>query len=624
MSENLNSVSVDQVIHKLPMSVANQIAAGEVVERPSAALKEMMENAVDAGGQEVQVILKDAGRTLIQVIDDGKGMSAQDALTAFERHTTSKIVNIQDLQSIHSFGFRGEALASIAAVSQVEIKTRREQDEWGVRLELYAGEVRSREQDHCAVGTSIAVKNLFYNVPARRRFMKSDTVEFKYLHLEFQKLAICRPEIAFSLWHNDEQIHQLPQTNIRTRISHLFGKRIDKALVPLEAVTDAVKISGFIASPEAAKKNAAEQFFFVNGRYFRSLYMQKAVTTAFAQLIPESYHPCFFIFLDVDTEKVDVNIHPTKSEVKFEEDHVIWQILNAAVREALGRFALIPSIDFDMAGAVEIPALTLEPQKVVEPQININPHYDPFDAPSSYRMPPSPSGSPSSRWSGILNARTGFEETPPAEGVSEPDNCAATYPLYAKAGVEEIESAVLLLRGKYIVAPVEDGLWILDVHRAYYRILYERYLKQVRQSATQYSISLIFPIILDVDPVEKMVLEQHGQELEAFGFQFLVSEDKVQLKGIPGDWNLSGAELEFKKVLASLSEGEQISSDRRLFLARTMAQASVRMKSSHWNESEIRTLVAQLRACEAPDICPEGKICFWKLSFNEIEKRLNL
>lgn len=623
MSVSLNNTSTDQIIRKLPMSVANQIAAGEVVERPSAALKEMMENAIDAGANEIQVILKDAGRTLIQVIDNGKGMSAQDARTSFERHTTSKIEHIEDLQKIHSFGFRGEALASIAAVSQIEAKTRREQDEWGVKLELLAGEIRMQEPEHCPVGTSIAVKNLFYNVPARRRFMKSDTVEFKHLHIEFQKLALCRPDITFVLWHNDEKIHQLPQTNLVTRISHLFGKRLDKALVPLDGVTDAVRISGFIANPDAAKKNPGEQFFFVNGRYFRSPYMQKAVTVAFAQLIPESYYPGFFIFLEVNTEKVDVNIHPTKSEVKFEEDHVIWQILNAAVREALGRFALIPSIDFDMAGAVEIPALSLEQRAIVEPQININPHYDPFDAPSSYRMPPSPSNNGSSRWSGILNAKTGFEDSE-FETVSEPNEAPKNYSLYSNKSLEDVSNSVLLLRGKYIMAVMEDGVWVLDVHRVYYRILYERYLKLGQQSKLQYAISLIFPISWDVDAVERLALEQHAHDLEMFGFQFLVNEDRVQLKSIPGDWNLAGAEQEFKQILSSLMEEDQVHLDRKMFMARTLARASVRMKSTHWNESEIKTLVTQLLSCDAPDVCPEGKICFWKLTYNEIEKRLNL
>lgn len=624
MKENLNKPSEDCLIHKLPMSVANQIAAGEVVERPAAALKEMMENALDAGATELKILLKDAGRTLIQVIDNGQGMSAPDARAAFERHATSKIEQIEDLQHILSFGFRGEALASIAAVSQVELKTRREHDDLGIRLDLHGGELKSEAPEHCPLGTSLAVKHLFYNVPARRRFMKSDAVEFKYLHLEFQKLVLCRPEVAFTLWHNDEQVHQLPQTNLRTRIIHVFGKRLEKALVPVETITDAVRVTGFIASPEAARKNSGDQFFFVNGRYFRSPYMQKAVTAAFAQLIPESHFPGFFLFMDVDTRKVDVNIHPTKSEVKFEEDQVIWHILNAAVREALGRFSLIPSIDFDMEGAVEIPALSNEQKEIVEPNIRINPNYDPFEAtPSAYRMPPAAPPSPT-RWNGILNAKTGFEETDALEGVSEPSAAAPQYRIVPPPAPGEAGTSVLLLKGKYALVPMEDGVWVLDLQRAYYRILYERYLRQHTQSSPECSISLIFPIAWEIDTVEKAMILEQQSEFEAYGFQFTLLDERIQLKAIPSEWTLTDAEQEFKQMLQVFMEDGKEAADRNLLMARTLARSGVRMKSAHWNETEIKTMIAQLFACADPDICPEGKICFWKLTINEIEKRLNL
>ena len=366
------------IIKLLPESVANQIAAGEVIQRPASIVKELVENSIDAGSTSITVIVKDGGKNLVQVIDNGKGMSETDARMAFERHATSKLNTAHDLFAIRTMGFRGEALASIASVSEVSVKTRRTEDELGTELLIAGSQVKSQEPVQCTAGSNFSIKNLFYNVPARRKFLKATSTELKHVITEVQRIALAFPTVEIALLHNQAEIYNLPKSNLRQRVVNLFGKSFNSILVDIHTDTSLVKISGFIGKPEGARKSATEQYFFANGRYIRHPYFNKAVTLAYDRLIPMDASPVYFIFLETDPAAIDVNIHPTKTEVKFEDEAAIWQILHAAVRESLGRFSITPSLDFDTIGVIDIPVLTKDTE-IRMPEININPNYNPFE-----------------------------------------------------------------------------------------------------------------------------------------------------------------------------------------------------------------------------------------------------
>ncbi|MGE4567850.1 MAG: DNA mismatch repair endonuclease MutL, partial [Bacteroidales bacterium] len=396
-------------IQLLPESVANQIAAGEVVQRPASVVKELLENSVDAGAFSISLVLREAGKNLIQVIDNGCGMSGEDARLSFERHATSKIREAADLFSLHTFGFRGEALPSIASVSEVIMESRRQEDELGVQIRVAASVASPAEPVHCPTGTQISVKNLFYNTPARRRFLKGNATELKHIINEFQRVALTHPEIAFSLHHNQQEIYHLPASNYRQRIVQLFGKQINANLVPVNADTQVVKISGFISKPEYAKKSSGEQFFFVNGRFVRSPFLHKAVTRAYDELLGQELYPTYFLYLDVDPEALDVNIHPTKTEVKFEHEQPVFQIMYAAVRAALGKFNIIPSIDFEEDTTVEIPVLR-PGTPITPPQVDIDPFYNPFLSASEHSYPDNRNGEYTRRESEFENNRSQLYE----------------------------------------------------------------------------------------------------------------------------------------------------------------------------------------------------------------------
>ena len=369
---------MSDVIKLLPDSVANQIAAGEVIQRPASVVKELMENSVDAGGTNITVIIKDSGKTLIQVIDDGAGMSETDARLSFERHATSKITTAQDLFAITTKGFRGEALASIAAVAMVELKTRKEENETGILVIISGSKVETQEPCSCPAGSSFSVKNLFFNIPARRKFLKSDNTEIRHIINEFQKIVLAHPDIRFSLNHNDTEIYNLPAGNIRQRIIGVFGKQINQDLITLETETSLISIKGFIGKPENARRTYGEQFFFVNNRFMKHPYFHKAVVEAYQNILPVEAIPSYFIFMEADPASIDINIHPTKTEIKFEDERAIWQILMASVREALGRFNIVPSLDFDNEALIDIPVLSSSSRIPEPPGIEINPQYNPF------------------------------------------------------------------------------------------------------------------------------------------------------------------------------------------------------------------------------------------------------
>ena len=481
---------MSDIIRLLPDSVANQIAAGEVIQRPASVIKELVENAIDAGAQHIDVLVTDAGKSSIQVIDDGKGMSETDARLSFERHATSKIREAADLFALRTMGFRGEALASIAAVAQVELRTCVEGEELGTKLVIAGSKVESQEAISCPKGSNFCVKNLFFNVPARRKFLKSNQTELSNILTEFERIALVNPNVSFTLYHNDAELFNLPAIQLRQRIMGVFGKKINQDLLSLDVDTTMVRISGFVARPESARKKGARQYFFVNGRYMRHPYFHKAIMDAYEHLIPVGEQVSYFIYFDVDPGNIDVNIHPTKTEIKFENEQAIWQILAAAVKETLGKFNAVPSIDFDTEGMPDIPAFESSPYAGIQPpKTTYNPDYNPFN--TSAVPPSSYSSKPSRDWEQLYE---GLEHHSSAQHIqkSYPDDgdyfTAASmeqpvtptlYDHSEEAAMGEKSSQHYQFKGRFILTSVKSGLMIIDQQRAHIRILYDQYLEQI-------------------------------------------------------------------------------------------------------------------------------------------------
>src|SRR5512133_659659 len=468
------------VIKLLPDSVANQIAAGEVIQRPASVVKELVENSVDAGGKNIRVIIKDSGKTLIQVIDNGSGMTETDARLAFERHATSKITSAQDLFAIKTKGFRGEALASIAAVAMVELKTRMENNETGILVVISGSKVEKQEPCSCTPGSSFSVKNLFFNIPARRKFLKSDNTEIRHIINEFQKIVLAHPDIRFSLHHNDAEIYNLTGTNLRQRIIGVFGKQINQDLITLETETSLINIKGFIGKPENARRTYGEQFFFVNNRFMKHPYFHKAVVEAYQNILPVEAIPSYFIFMEADPASIDINIHPTKTEIKFEDERSIWQILMASVREALGRFNIVPSLDFENEALIDIPVMRSSDLIPEQPKIQINTQFNPFDKEDRDQD------------------RSGYIERFEKENTA---NWEKLYKTLEKENenpekfekIRESQRKFFQVKNKYIVCPVKSGLMMIDQKRAHERVLYERFLDTLRNKQAV-SQAEMFPV----------------------------------------------------------------------------------------------------------------------------------
>ena len=505
----------------LPRNIADMIAAGEVVQRPSSVVKELMENAVDAGADQISVTVTDAGRTLIQVIDNGCGMSPDDAVLCFERHATSKIATAEDLQEITTFGFRGEALASIAAVADVVLRTRREEDEVGVEVEISGSEHLSTREVAAPKGSNFAVRNLFYNIPARRKFLKSDTVEFRHIVEEFQRVALTRPEIGFTLTHNGRDVHVLkPAKSLKFRIMDLLGPGVVGEVVDIAADTSLVRVHGFVGRPESAKKTLGNQFLFVNGRYFRSAYLHKAVMKAYEALIPEGTTPSYFIFLEVDPSSIDVNIHPTKTEIKFEEDSVIFQTLYACVREATARGGAGGDIDFDNPEAREMPVIGprfSEYRPVSIPTAGVDPDYNPFNAGGKY-----------------LDDRD-FGPAPAPDFPQRPSYTVDKHEDYGKLFEDRTmpTAQVLVVQGKYIFSQSASGVMVVNVRRARERILFDRFLKVLSEDVPV-SQSTLFPVQVNVGIQGRLLFDAHQDLLKRLGFDIeAFGSDTVVVNGVP-------------------------------------------------------------------------------------------
>lgn len=626
------------IIRLLPDSVANQIAAGEVVQRPASVIKELLENSIDAGATDIQVILRDAGRELIQVIDNGKGMSPTDARMAFERHATSKIQQAADLFNLHTMGFRGEALASIVAVSEVEVRTRREEDETGVLLKMAGCQLEKQEAVACAKGTNMEVRNIFYNVPARRKFLKSNQTEFSNVVTEIQHVALANPQVTFTLTHNDAQVFQLPASSLKQRITQLFGKTIGQQMLPLDVDNELVSIHGFIGQPEGARKKGALQFFFVNDRYMRHPYFHKAVMECYQELIADGAQPNYFIYLKVDPGSIDVNIHPTKTEIKFENEPARWHILMAAVREALGKYNAVPTIDFDQADAPEISVIPSQQNHASEPKVGFDPNYNPFrktkvmdNWESLYedfmtlpsRVSSEPEEMPDSDADNILPSRisTVLDTTPDyVETTSHPQsdlglNCEtprkATYRKY------------LQVAGRYIAVSSRDGMLLFDQHRAHIAVLFDRYYQQInhRQGMSQQEL---FPDIVEIAPADVPLLEQILPELGYLGFELdNLGGGSFAVNGKPAslDKSVDFNELLLQMIDAVRGEVHGITDELDRKLALRLAQAQAIPAGKTMSEEEMSQLMESLLDLKEHTYGPDGKLIVATLGLNDIENR---
>ncbi len=602
------------IIHLLPDSVANQIAAGEVIQRPASCLKELVENSLDAGATRVQVIVRDAGRTLLQVIDDGIGMSEMDARLAFERHATSKIREAQDLFSLRTMGFRGEALASICAVAQVEMTTRRKEDETGTLLEIHGSDVVRQEPCSCPIGTNIKVSNLFFNVPVRRKFLKTDQTELRNLLTEFYHIVLVYPKVSFTFVHNDEILLELPAGSEKQRIEAVFGnpKRnvYTSAFVDINTETELVSIHGFVVKPENATKKS-EQYFFVNGRYMRHPYFLKAVQTAYSGMLPNDYQPSFFIYFDIAPEAIDVNIHPTKTEIKFADEQTIFQILMASVREALGKFSLAPQIDFDTSGTIDIP--TPQTRPVTQPQMTIDPSYNPFHARHSFTEQQRPVNHWESLYEGLKNERSHSELN---DGMSASLNDDLLHP-------EDVSSCPLWqYAGKYILLPTGRGLLLINQRRAHTAILYHQFMEQL--SMTQGAMQqLLFPEVLVLPPDEMVLVTNLLPDLRAIGFDIeQLSPDSFSIQGLPAQLANQSAVLILQDIIHNVRErGADTQREWREQIAAALAENGAIPYGKTLSEEEMRELVTKLVELPQYQRTAKGKTIVSLLSDEEINKR---
>ena len=611
---------MSDIIHLLPDSVANQIAAGEVIQRPASVLKELVENSIDSGATFIQIVIKDAGRSLIQVVDNGKGMSETDARMAFERHATSKIKNADDLFSLRTLGFRGEALASIAAISQVELRTRRADDDLGILVEIAGTRIFKQETVQCDLGTSFQVKNLFFNVPARRRFLKSDNVEKSHVFNEFYRIALVNSNVSFSLFDGDEEIFQLPASNNKIRIESIFGrnakKRWQQQLLTIETTTNLISIYGYVGKPEYAQKSAS-QYFFVNGRFMRHPYFHKAVLLAYNQMIQASDSPNYFIYFEVDPKSIDINIHPTKTEIKFENEQAIWSILSAAIKEALGKFNIVPSIDFDQEGAVDMP-LTMSTERILPPQTNFNPNYNPFGS-TSYKRPvlnwEELYGDFEKKSTSIqLIEKTPFEST-----------IASSFSLNGQQQeIENIESRTenYQYKNRFIFTGIKSGLLMIDQHRAHTRVLFDLFLSQIENSKGV-SQQVLFPEILELNVDDALFFEQIIPDLNQVGFEFeSMGHSTFGVKGVSAQVGTSSI---IDLLLDMLDKAKTTALDPAASMHKaislSLAKSSSLKAGKRLTKEEMSDLIDHLFACENHSFTPDGKKIITVFTQDELDKR---
>jgi DNA mismatch repair protein MutL len=613
---------VSDIIQLLPDSVANQIAAGEVIQRPASVVKELVENALDAGATEIIVHVKDAGKTLIQITDNGCGMSPTDARMSFERHATSKISSANDLFCIRTMGFRGEALASIAAIADVELRTKKMEDEVGTFIHIIGSELKTQEPAACSNGTSFSIKNLFFNVPARRKFLKGNTAELKHIIYEIQRIALPNPEIRFSLFHNNMPLYELPKTNYRKRVVDVFGKNINHSLVPVDEKTSLVNIHGFVGQPKYARKTAGEQFFFVNGRFMRHPYFHKAVMQAYEKLLPPETFPSYFLFLETDPADIDINVHPTKTEIKFENEGAIWQIIHAAVRESLGKHNVVPSIDFDQSGNIEIPLPKKDFDEIRFPEIQVNPDYNPFH---SGKMP-NIAGTNSER-SGKANLNRWEDLYQGAQLKLQPEYQQPEKKeedLFSRGHEPFAGKKVLQLKQKYILIPVKSGLMVVDQKRAHERILFEQFMEVLKTESVA-SQQQLFPQTIELNPADAAILQQILPDLLSLGFDIRdFGKNTFIISGTPGMLDVSSPEMIVEKLLEEYKNSPvDARSKAREQVAISLAKASAIEYGAELKPEEINHLIDHLFACSTPNFSPDGKKVLTIIPTDDIEKSFN-
>ena len=627
---------MSDVIKLLPDAIANQIAAGEVIQRPASAVKEMLENAIDAGSTRIQLIIKDAGKTLIQVIDNGCGMSETDARMSFERHATSKITQAQDLFSIRTLGFRGEAMASIAAVTHVEMKTRTKGQELGTHIIIEGSEVKVQEACQCPIGTSLAIKNLFFNIPARRNFLKSNPVEMRHIVEEFQRVALANPRIFFSLHNNDIEIFRLPAANMRRRIVGIFGASFNERLVPVEEQTDFLRIYGFVGKPEFARKTRGEQYFFVNERFIKSPYLHHSILTAYSDILPAKSHPLYVIFIDIDPARIDVNVHPTKQEIKFDDEKVVYTFVNTAVKRALGTYNITPTLDFDHDTQLIFSRTPKKQNPNSNPSSNFNPSSKPKTSSTdslegsklNFQTRTSKASSPSSKsnWQELYRTEDININLPDSENqttitIQSDANTQSSLPIEGKATLEKNPYQI---HQKYILTQIKSGFILIDQKAAHERILYEQCLKNMdnKKAETQ---KQLFPQTIELPAADATLLKQILADINILGYDIQeFGQATFVIHGVPSDLKAGNEQAAIEQLLEQYKHNaKQLKLNKRENLARSLARnAAIRMGQKMTIE-EMQNLVDKLFACETPFVAPNGKPTFVKYHIEEIEKQFD-
>ncbi|HEY8404848.1 MAG TPA: DNA mismatch repair endonuclease MutL [Flavobacteriales bacterium] len=607
------------IIHLLPDAVANQIAAGEVVQRPASVVKELLENAIDAQATNIKLVVKDAGKTLIQVTDNGIGMSETDARMSFERHATSKIRKTEDIFHIHTKGFRGEALASIAAVAQVELKTRLRGAQTGTLIEIEGSKLKRQEPESCPEGTTFAVKNLFFNIPARRYFLKSDSIELRHIIDEFQRVVLTHPEIAFTFTHNGQEVFSLPAVSLRQRIVHVFGSRYNEKLVPVEESTDIVSVSGFIGKPDTAKKTRGEQFFFINNRFIKNSYLHHAVMTAFQELIPNGHFPLYLLYLTIDPAQIDINIHPTKTEIKFQDERAIYAILHAAVRRALGRFSIAPSLDFEQE--TSIPITPLRPgQEIKPPSVHINPDFNPFKTDERPKRESVISGwfekrERSDGWQDLLQIK---KEVNTEQYIPEQEEVAqSTVDFELEDDVQPFQ-----LHRKYIVFTTPKGMMLIDQQRAHRRVLFEKYLRQMEEGKGMVQ-QLLFPAEASLQPADMALIQGQMDDIRALGFDVsIVENNRLEILGVPADASISDAQQLMEDFVEQLkNERDNLQYSPREKMAWAFARSSSIRYGQMLTAPEMSNMVAQLMQCAMPYVAERNKPTLINITLDQLDQQ---
>ncbi len=624
------------IIQLLPDAIANQIAAGEVIQRPASAVKELLENAIDAGATQIQLVLKEAGKLLIQVIDNGKGMTDTDARMSFERHATSKIKNVNDLFALTTMGFRGEALASIAAIAQVELKTRTADQELGTRILIEGSRVVSQESCQCQVGTNLSIRNLFYNVPARRNFLKSNSVENRHVVDEFTRVALANPEVFFSLHHNTNELFHLPSGNLRQRIVGVLGSSGNKKLVPINEETDVVTIKGYVSKPEFAKRSRGEQFFFVNNRFIKSSYLHHALMSAYEELLPENTYPLYVIFMELDPKIIDVNVHPTKQEIKFEDEKIIYNYLRVAAKHALGQYSITPTLDFEQDRQI---TQAYTQGETNQRDASAKMHWDPSSqSAKSSQIQRSNSTASNPAASNSLDSQNiknweklykGLEEIPTPMDDEEGDQMTTIASQWSQEEVipdtKAPSARAYQIHNSYIISPIKTGYLLIDQQSAHERILYEQFVQHLG-GQEQHTQALLFPINIPLSVQDSQVLKEILPEINKMGFDVKeFSTNTYILQGLPAECSDNvNAEQIIQSLVEQHRENQSLETDIKAAVAASLAKSAATKRGTRLDDQEVQTLIDQLFACEMPYVNPWGKKCFITYALEDLKKQFEV